>query len=202
MIPPTQGITNEDLLPLESPTNETTTNEISPSPVVGKPSKFYQLPKPLQTSSDKITPSPILGRIGKLHHHLQSRTKSTHDSACGCNECFNFQLNNLKQVSVKTISNLISNFIKYKTKNKYGKLENHDDGCMCVDHLIKKHAAESQIIKRLLDNRKEKQKTQGSVPKKPDPKPKAKNPSGTQLLPTTKISRNNVMTSSTPNLPH
>ena len=97
---------------------------------------------------------------------------------------------------------MISNFIKYKTKNKYGKLENHDDDCMCVDHLVKKHASESQIIKRLLDNRKEKQKTQGSVPKKSDPKTKPKNPLGTQPSPTTKISRNNVMTTSTPNLPH
>ena len=108
----------------------------------------------------------------------------------------------MKQISVKTVSNLVDNFIKYKAKNKYGKLEDHIEDCKCVDHLVIKQSAKSQIIKRLVDNNKEKQETQGAVSKTQSLKPKPNKPPGTQPPSTTKISRNNVMTSSTSSSSH
>ena len=100
-----------------------TTGKMSSLPIISKTDK-----------NSKPTPSPILGKIRKFHYLQQSlKTKSTHDLSCGCNDCFNFQLNSMKQVTVKTISNLIDNFIKYKAKKRLGKLEDHVDDCMCVE---------------------------------------------------------------------
>ena len=191
--PPTKDIPQS-----EKESDKISTNEISPSPIIGNTSKFHQLPKPSQIRTDMISPSPILGKAG--HKPLQPlRTKSTHALSCGCHDCFNFQLNSMKQCSVKTISNLVDNFIRYKAKNKYGKLEDHVEDCMCVDHLVKKHTPESQVIKRLIEKIKEKQKAPGATSKTPSLKPKPNQPLGTQPPSTTKISRNNVMTSSASN---
>ena len=100
---------------------------------------------------------------------------------------------------MKSLSNLVDNFVKYKTKNRYGDLENHSSECMCVDHLIKKRTSESIGIKKLLDNIKLKQKSaQGAVTKKSNFKAKTKIPTPQQKPNTTKISRNNMLLDKTP----
>ena len=187
----------------ENENNVITTKGTKPLPVIGRTGGLHQQPNTSKTATSKISPSPILGKAGKFHHlHQTSRSKLTHDLSCGCNDCFHFQLNNMKQVTAKTISNLVDNFIKYKAKSRYGKLENHVEDCKCVDHLVIKQTSKSQIIKRLIDNNKEKQKTQRVMSKTPTLKPKPNQPLGTQVPSNTKISRNNVMTSSASNLSH
>ena len=186
-----------------TPNNEINVNEISPSPVIGKRGKLHQEPKASQIATRKMSPSPILGKTNKFQHLNQSsRSKLTHDLSCGCNDCFHFQLKSMKQVSAKTISNLVDNFIKYKAKNKYGKLEDHIEDCKCVDHLVIKQTSKSQIIKRLIDDSKGNKKTHGTISKIPVFKPKQNQPLGTQPPSTTKISRNNVMTSSVSSSSH
>ena len=133
--------------------------------------------------NDNISPSPIIGQ-------------TTHEISCGCNECFNMQLKSIKQLSAKTIGNLIDNFIKYKTKGQYGNLKNHPNDCKCVDHLIEKHASETRAINNLLQKMKQEQSTKGATSKKPNikqkPPPKPN---------TTKISRDNVLHDRTPSTP-
>ena len=182
--------------PLQFPSGEVTNSEISPSPVMGRTGRLHQQPKPSKTTTTKISPSSILGKAGKLHHFSQpSSTKSMHNLSCGCNDCFHSQLNSMKHVSAKTLSNLVDNFIKYKTKNNYGKLEDHIEDCKCVDHLVRKQTSKSQMIKGLIENIKGGQRTQEAISETPSLKPKPNPSLGTQLPNTTKISRSNVMPS-------
>merc|ERR1711915_184199 len=114
-----------------------------------------------------VSPSPIIEQKDRSFYESKhpSGTTSSHQSSCGCHDCFLSQFKALRQHNVKSISVLIENFVKYKVKNKYGLLEEDDDDCMCVDHLVKRRATGCLNISKFLDKLKPSDnKPQGTNP--------------------------------------
>ena len=148
------------------------------------------------TALPEITPSPVIGIIGKTKANLHSSSKepAVHSLSCGCNDCFLSQFHALEQITVKSLSNLVDNFIKNKKKNHNGNPEHHISGCMCVDHLLLKRKTGSLNLTNFLRKLKsDHSPTQGLniKPKSGALAPKVNsNPH--------KLSRNTVLTTGTP----
>ena len=104
-----------------------------------------------EVDSVEIDSSSVIGKSSKSINILQTTDEnSKYNHSCGCNDCFTTQMMDIKQISIKTITSVIENFIRNKTKNQYGDLEKYSLDCMCMDHLVKKCANDTMDIKNLL----------------------------------------------------
>ena len=123
-----------------------------------------------------ITPSPIIGKTGKTlnrSHPLSTgidsiQQKSKHHSSCGCHQCFINLLHETNPVTSSSLTVMMNNFIRFRTKNKKEELRKHPEDCMCAGHLSEARAASTQKIQNLLEKIKQKQKSQGAIKKKPN----------------------------------
>ena len=164
---------------------------LTPSPIIGKTGKSLIHPKARSTEIE--SPPQTTSVITDSSLNLVDTNKShtlPHKPSCGCHQCFVDKLADIKEISPKSCSILIDNFIKYKAKNQYGDLEEHTKDCMCVDHLMKIRTSDSLAIPNLLEKIKQKQ---GSIPKRLTNKLNTKNPIVQQKFVSTKVSRHNVL---------
>ncbi|XP_068225259.1 uncharacterized protein [Palaemon carinicauda] len=153
----------------------------------------------------EISPSPVLGMTGKLMPSRKTMAENTtHKVSCGCNDCFMAEFNDPKNLNVHKMNNIIDNFTKNKNKNQYGKLESHNAGCMCVDHLIKKRATGTLQLEKFIEKlnlnpndtheaNTNKGKTQGAIPKEPNLDSKTTTSVVKQKPVSNRISRNNAL---------
>ena len=154
---------------------------IPPSPVIGRTGRANN------TLTHEISPSPILGKMGKSFskEKLSSGTQHAHSVACGCNDCFIHEYNKIKHITTQKASNLIDNFVRNKRKNQ--NIETHKEGCLCVDHLIKKRSSSKFSLESLIEKIQQKESLETTI-KTDSSDSKFKSKSNT-----TKISRNNTL---------
>ena len=135
-------------------------------------------PSDIKTPSptDIITPSPIIGKTGKslnrnypLSTGIDSNQQaSKHHSSCGCNQCFINLVNETNPETSGSLTTMINNFIKFRTRDEKEELEKHPEDCMCAGHLLEARTAGAHNVKSLLDKVKQKQMSQGAFKKKPN----------------------------------
>ena len=164
---------------------------ITPSPIIGKTGKSLMHPKTLspEVESRPQASSVLMDSSVNIVDTNKSHTLP-HKPSCGCHQCFVDKLADIKEMSPRSCSILIDNFIKYKAKNQYGDLEEHTKDCLCVDHLMKIRTSDSLAIPNLLEKIKQKQ---GAIPKRLINKLNTKNPIVQQKFVSTKVSRHNVL---------
>ena len=159
---PTEDISNS---PISEYGSDLSQLEIDPQKVeaeVHAKQSCSQTSKDDQTNNidqEEISPSPIIGATGKLMQMTLSESKRDHNLSCGCSNCFRSEFKDLKNLTLEKTSNIIDNFVKYKTKNQNGKLDSHEPGCLCVDHLIKKRATGSLSLGKIIETFKQEGKT-------------------------------------------
>ena len=141
------------------------------------PPKIVQQPKRRlsreNSEMDEISPSPVFtpkstpllkkSRDDREYDNTSktSRTINTsnlHHERCGCHECFVAFSNKETPLSKEKLKNIIRNFIEARERSSLGALSDHQENCMCVNHLM--HYKRNQI--KILDKYLENQSREGS----------------------------------------
>lgn len=134
----------------EIPSYDETTDQPSKNIVSAEIHNNQNLTQPESTSEikkgkdDLINPSPIIETrikcLDKIH------LVKAHEDSCGCNMCF-INLCKRNDITKDSLINIIRNFISNRNKLSTD-IDTHEEGCMCVNHLI--HYKEQHI--HILDN--------------------------------------------------
>lgn len=96
---------------------------------------------------DIITPSPVITtkiNIPNDQHEI------THDGNCGCNMCFIRSCKENDKITKDILINTVRNFMKFR-RREITNLQSHEDGCMCVNHLIYYKERHIQILDKFLE---------------------------------------------------
>ena len=176
--------------------NKSYIEALTPSPIIGKTGKSLIDPKPQSTEISPLQASSVIMDSSLNPGDTNKSHTIPHKPSCGCHQCFVDKLTDIKEMSTRSCTILIDNFIKYKAKNQYGDLEEHAKDCMCVDHLMKIRNSDSFAIPNLLEKIKQRQGT--AIPKRLNNKLNTKNPMVQQKFVSTKVSRNNILLDRTP----
>ena len=142
-------------------------------------------------NQEEISPSPIIGATGKLMKMTLSENKRDHSLSCGCSNCFRYEFKDVKNLTLEKTNNIIDNFVRNKTKNQNGKLDSHEPGCLCVDHLIKKRATGTLSLEKILEKLKHNGKTEIS-------QNETKLKQEDNLIPKTKSNQNRISRNNNP----
>ena len=142
--------------------------EINKTKAIGKPENLdkaksfpppnnenfiHEQATPLEQIKDQgeVTPSPI---IGNPYPRQVSpfEPERDHGDNCGCHECFTNTYKREKCSTKESLTQIINNFIKYR-KTKTTKLETHNKGCMCVDHLAHYKETNAQVLEKFVEKK-------------------------------------------------
>ena len=92
-----------------------------------------------------------------------SRTSNLHHERCGCHECFEAFSNEETPLSKEKLRNIIRNFIEARERSNLGALSEHQENCMCVNHLIHYKREQIKILDKYLENQ-EREASEVSIP--------------------------------------
>ena len=126
-------------------------NENSPSPTTENHLP-QQLPSVEQIKDQgEITPSPIIGNPYP-RQVAPFEPERDHSDICGCHECFTNMCKRENLTTKESWIQAINNFIKNR-KFESTKLETHNKGCMCVNHLAHNKEKDVQYLEKFIERK-------------------------------------------------
>ena len=165
-----------------SPTNKNTTVNRSVRPKIlrnqNKMLMKVMANEPCNSEKEPMIPSPVLKSKLKntrkpphsfdlIHkencicascteYTSNTYSKQSHNSYCGCHDCFIEECNAVKPLTKDKLINMIRTFINSKTLSEKEPLASHQTDCMCKGHLIYYKQNKITILDKLLNQSKEK----------------------------------------------
>ena len=134
-----------------SENSENLKDDISPSPISRE--HFHKQASSLERTEDQgeASPSPIIGNPYPRRVPPFGKEKD-HDDMCGCPDCFVNMCKQEKNTTKESWMHMINNFEKNK-KIEPTKLETHNKGCMCVNHITHYKERNAQHLEKFIERR-------------------------------------------------